>query len=57
MKDHKVEHGSLQDKLDRAKGYLNERGINRNSVACQHRYKNSDGKIVYPTRKLFPWSF
>lgn len=57
MKDYKVEHGSNQSKLDRAVGYLKERGIWRGDVDCHHRYKNSDGRIVVPGRRLSPRGF
>ncbi len=57
MKDYKLEHGSTQQKLEQAIGYLKEKGIWRGSSACQHRYRNADGRLVLPTRKLMPGGF
>ena len=45
MRDYKPEHGSYEDKLGRAIGYLKEKGIWRGSSTCNHRYKNSDGRV------------
>lgn len=48
MKDYKPEHGSADDKLSRAKGYLIERGIYRGISDCSHKYTTADGKRVSP---------
>ena len=57
MKDVKAEWGSQQQKLEQAIGYLKEKGIWRGSSTCQHRYRNSDGRVVIPVRKLMPGGF
>ena len=57
MTDYKLEHGSMQQKREQAIGYLKEKGIWRGSSDCQHRYRNSDGRVVLPTRKLLPGGF
>ena len=53
MKDYKPEHGSYEDKLGRAVGYLIERGIWRGRADCQHRYRNSHGKLVVPRLSIY----
>ena len=48
--DYKPEHGSYEDKLGRAIGYLIARNIWRGRASCEHVYRTSDGKRVWPDK-------
>ncbi len=45
------------DRLDNAIAYLKERNLWRGSPSCEHVYKNSDGRVVVPGRRLMPGGF
>jgi hypothetical protein len=40
---------TAKEKLERAIGYLNARGINRGNPQCGHKYTNSNGQAVKAT--------
>lgn len=53
MIDYKPEHGSYEDKLGRAIGYLLEHKIYRGRANCLHIYRNSEGKRTTPSFQPF----
>ena len=55
MRDHADKHHlkpeSLEYKRQRAHALLDQLGINRARLNCQHRYRNSHGDVVEVVRK------
>lgn len=53
IEDYKPEHGSYEDKLGRAIGYLLSNNIWRGKAECRHVYTNSEGKRVVPSMAVY----